>query len=78
MMQNQVTEVISQPFSEKVVMEGKQRLVGYEEIKLQNLWRRLGGALFEACHYIKRIYKKDGEDCLPRPVVAGQGEMVFN
>lgn len=36
MMQKQVTEVIFQPFSEEVAVERKQRLVDYEEIKLQN------------------------------------------
>lgn len=53
-------------------MEGNQRLVENEEIKLQKFWRRLGGDFIEACHYIKGASKKDGGDGLTRPVVAGR------
>lgn len=77
-MQKQVAEVIFQLFSEEMAMESKQRVVRYEEIKLQKFCRRFGGDLIEACHYLKGAYKKDGGDSLPRPVVAGQEEIVFN
>ena len=43
------------------VMESKQRLVGYGESKLLKFWRRLGGDLVAAFHYIKGAYKKGGE-----------------
>lgn len=77
MMQKQVTEVIFQPFSEEMVMESKQRLMGYEEIKFQNLWRRLEGALFEA------FYKEDLQERWRRLFAKAcsggtKGKLVFN